>query len=147
MRIDLSSPTAAAVLNDAGQGAAQANQTQRKAAAEDAATTAQAAAEAARPENQPQPASQSQQAAQNQPEQKPAVEARPAEATIRVPPAIPAPEVMNVTFDQNKNTIYRFVDEKSGDLVRQVPPEEVLRAMRGVEEMLQQSEQKVKVAV
>ncbi|HTR67117.1 MAG TPA: hypothetical protein VMH85_15160 [Terriglobales bacterium] len=152
MRVDLTSATAAAVLNDAGQGAAQANQTQRKAAADKTTLTAQTKAEAAPPENQSPAVGQSQaaqnQVAQNQPApNQAAVQARPAESTIHVPPAIPAPEVMNVTFDQNKNTVYRFVDEKSGELVRQVPPEEVLRVMRSVEDMLQESEPKLKVAL
>jgi hypothetical protein len=138
MRVDLNSATAAAVLNDAGQGATQANQAQRKAASAntDPADVASPLQTQAQPANQNQPA---QNQAANQP--------KPAEVTVNVPPAIPAPEVMSVSFDQNRNTIYRFVDEKSGDLVRQVPPEEVLRVMRSVEDMLQESEQKLKVTL
>lgn len=63
----------------------------------------------------------------------------------RAPSTGPQPQILNVTIDQNKNTIYRFTDEKTGDLIRQVPPEEVLRIMRNVEEVLQESEQKLKV--
>jgi len=33
--------------------------------------------------------------------------------------------------------VYRFVDSKTGDLVIQVPPEEVLRVMRNIQQMLQ----------
>ena len=50
-----------------------------------------------------------------------------------------------ISIDQDRNTIYRFLDQRTGVLIRQVPPEEVLRVMRNINEMLQASEQKVKV--
>jgi len=50
-----------------------------------------------------------------------------------------------ISVDANRNTIYRFLDQRTGDLIRQVPPEEVLRVMRSIEQMLQASQQKVKV--
>jgi len=144
MRIDLTSVTAAAVLNDTGQAVAQANQAQRKTAANADPVTAQQAPQA----DLAAAVQRNQQSERNQlPQNQPPDQLKQAASTVKVPPAIPAPEVMNVTFDQNHNTIYRFVDEKSGDLVRQVPPEEVLRVMRNVEEMMQESEQKLKVTL
>ncbi len=59
----------------------------------------------------------------------------------------PAPQVLTVSIDQSRNTIYRFTDEKTGELVRQVPPEEVLRIMRNIEQLLQKAEQKLKVTL
>jgi len=38
---------------------------------------------------------------------------------------------------QDSMPVYRFVDSKTGDLVIQVPPEEVLRVMRNIQQMLQ----------
>ena len=59
----------------------------------------------------------------------------------------PQPQLLRVSIDQNRNTIYRFLDEKTGELVRQVPPEEVLRIMRNIEQMLQAAEQKLKITL
>ena len=62
------------------------------------------------------------------------------------PPQPVAPSVaVAISIDQDRNTIYRFLDQRTGVLIRQVPPEEVLRVMRNIDEMLQASEQKVKV--
>jgi len=137
MRIDLTSATAAAVLSE-GQGAAQSNQTQRKAAAESTDQAAQPALQEGHTR-----AADRTSITQSQPADPP----KPATSAIHVPPALPAPQVVSVSFDQNRNTVYRFVDEKSGELVRQVPPEEVLRVIRSTEEMLQHSEQKLKVTL
>ena len=57
-----------------------------------------------------------------------------------------APSVaVAVSIDQDRNTVYRFLDQRTGVLIRQVPPEEVLRVVRNIHRMLQASEQKVKV--
>ena len=58
--------------------------------------------------------------------------------------AVPSVAVA-ISIDEDRNTIYRFLDQRTGVLIRQVPPEEVLRVMRNINEMLQASEQKVKV--
>jgi len=131
MRIDLISATAAALAaaqSDSGQSVAEDKAARRTGQAErtvQAQQTAQADKAATQAE---------------QPQAKP---------STAVPPVLHTPSVLNVTFDQDKNTIYRFVDEQTGKLVRQIPPDEVLRIMRGVEEMLQQSEpeQKLKVTL
>lgn len=63
-------------------------------------------------------------------------------ATVRQAPApapAPAPsqgQRVEVSF-QDSTPVYRFVDAQSGDLVLQVPPEEVLRVVRSIQQMLQ----------
>lgn len=76
-------------------------------------------------------------------EQKTQAHAKP----VQDKPAQPAaPSVaVAISIDEDRNTIYRFLDQRTGVLIRQVPPEEVLRVMRNINEMLQASEQKVKV--
>ena len=76
-------------------------------------------------------------------EQQSHVQAKP----VQDKPARPAaPSVaVAISIDEDRNTIYRFLDQRTGVLIRQVPPEEVLRVMRNINEMLQASEQKVKV--
>ncbi len=73
----------------------------------------------------------------------------PAEAAASkaTPAAIPQPSQLNVTLDDKQNVIYRFTDPANGTVVRQVPPEEILRIMRNIEDLLHESEQKLKVAL
>jgi hypothetical protein len=57
-------------------------------------------------------------------------------------PAAPAPsqgQRVEVSM-QDSTPVYRFVDAKSGDLVLQVPPEEVLRVVRNIQQMLQNAQ-------
>jgi len=61
--------------------------------------------------------------------------------------ASPQPSQLNVSVDDKQNVIYRFTDPSNGEVVRQVPPEQILRIMRSIEEMLQESEQKLKVTL
>ena len=51
-------------------------------------------------------------------------------------PSMPEHEV-NVQVDDSLHRIYRFVDKQTGDLIQQVPPEELLRVMRNISEMLE----------
>ncbi len=60
---------------------------------------------------------------------------------------VPEPTQLDVSVDDRKNVIYRFVDPTDGQTVRQVPPEEILKIMRNIEEMLHETEQKLKVAL
>ena len=60
---------------------------------------------------------------------------------------VPEPVQLDVSVDDRKNVIYRFVDPKDGQTVRQVPPEEILKIMRNIEDMLRETEQKLKVAL
>ena len=60
---------------------------------------------------------------------------------------LPEPTQLNVSMDDQKNVIYRFVDPTDGQTVRQVPPEEILKIMRNIEDMLRESEQKLKVTL
>ena len=60
---------------------------------------------------------------------------------------VPEPTQLSVSVDDQKNVIYRFVDPKDGQTVRQVPPEEILKIMRSIQDMLRETEQKLKVAL
>jgi hypothetical protein len=61
-------------------------------------------------------------------------------------PQLPLREV-NISIDDAKHTIYRFIDTRSGDLIQQVPPEELLKVMRNIAEFLQESQAKLNVTV
>lgn len=65
-------------------------------------------------------------------------------ASTRTAP-LPEPSQLSVSLDDRQNIIYRFTDPNSGELRRQVPPEEILRVMRNIEDLLHESGQKLKV--
>jgi uncharacterized FlaG/YvyC family protein len=67
--------------------------------------------------------------------------------TSKTKTAIPQPNQVNVSVDDKQNVIYRFTDPSNGEVVRQVPPEEILRIMRNIEDLLHESEQKLKVTL
>lgn len=48
-------------------------------------------------------------------------------------------EQLNISFDKGQIIIYRFLDKQTGDLIQQVPPEEVLRVVRSIQELLQRA--------
>lgn len=54
---------------------------------------------------------------------------------------------VNVVLDDNKNIVYRFVDKQTGEVVQQIPPEEMLRMMQSIQQLLQKPEQKLKVTL
>ncbi len=61
--------------------------------------------------------------------------------------SLPEPRQLNVSMDDKQNVIYRFTDPTNGEVVRQVPPEQILRIMRNIEDLLHESEQKLKVTL
>jgi hypothetical protein len=69
----------------------------------------------------------------------PAPRIHPANVPEAPAPAAPAPsqgQRVEVSM-QDSTPVYRFVDARSGELVLQVPPEEVLRVVRNIQQMLQ----------
>jgi uncharacterized FlaG/YvyC family protein len=54
---------------------------------------------------------------------------------------------MNVSIDSDKNVIYQFLDAHTGEIVQQVPPEEVLQVMRSIADMLRHAEQKLNISI
>jgi hypothetical protein len=48
-------------------------------------------------------------------------------------------ERLQISFGDGQILIYRFFDQQTGELVQQIPPEEVLRVVRGIQEMLQKA--------
>jgi hypothetical protein len=71
----------------------------------------------------------------------------PKSAVSATKAAIPEPNQLNVSVDDKQNVIYRFTDPSNGEVVRQVPPEQILRIMRNIEDLLHESEQKLKVTL
>jgi len=69
------------------------------------------------------------------------------EAATKVTATLPEPNQLNVSVDDKQNVIYRFTDPNNGEVVRQVPPEQILRIMRNIEDLLHESEQKLKVTL
>lgn len=56
------------------------------------------------------------------------------EARSSLPP--PRERSLSISFIENKIIVYRFLDKETGDLVQQVPPEEMLRVMRNIDNLL-----------
>lgn len=60
-----------------------------------------------------------------------------------------APEPLKLTreTDDEKNTVYRLVDNQTGQLISQVPSQQVLNVESSIEQLLQQEMQKPKLDV
>jgi hypothetical protein len=64
-------------------------------------------------------------------------------ATVKpaiAPTALPEPARVSVSYDESRELVYRFVDSKSGEVVSQTPPEEVLKVVRGIQDLLRAEE-------
>ena len=64
----------------------------------------------------------------------------PAPRSIR-PAPVPVPEpqdVVNVKWDRSDGVVVTFTDKKSGNLVRQIPSEQVLNVARFIRQLLEQ---------
>ncbi len=74
-----------------------------------------------------------------------AAPARSASASSSAAPQTPAPEAMpavrqfqvNASFGRDNRIIYRILDKQTGDLIQQIPPEQLLEIARGIQELLQ----------
>ena len=47
---------------------------------------------------------------------------------------------------EGQRIIYRFVDKKTGETILQVPPEQLLSVMRGIEEQLQRQGERKQIS-
>jgi uncharacterized FlaG/YvyC family protein len=65
------------------------------------------------------------------------------QAATPIKTPLPQPSQLSVSLDDKQNVIYRFTDPVNGEVVRQVPPEEILRIVRNIEDLLRESEQPV----
>ena len=64
------------------------------------------------------------------------------------PAAEPPRHALSIRVDENRRIFYQVIDEKTGQVVRQIPPEEVRRAAQHISELLRsQEEQKRQVDV
>lgn len=54
---------------------------------------------------------------------------------------------ISVSLDSDKNVIYQFLDMRTGEVLQQIPPEEVLQVMRSIADLLRQSERKFEIRV
>jgi uncharacterized FlaG/YvyC family protein len=57
-------------------------------------------------------------------------------------PSAPKYEV-TVQFDQNQVIVTRFVDQKSGELVQQIPSEQVMKIIESIQQLLQESSRRM----
>ena len=78
---------------------------------------------------------------------KPVEDAPQTQQTKASPITVPAPTQMNVSIDSDQNVIYQFLDAHTGEVVQQVPPEEVLQVMRSIADMLRHAEQKLDISI
>ena len=49
---------------------------------------------------------------------------------------LPAPDRVTVAVDPTRELVYRFLDPKTGEVVSQIPPEQVLEIVRGIQALL-----------
>jgi hypothetical protein len=63
-----------------------------------------------------------------------------AEQPATAPAPIVAPERVTVSIDASRELVYRFLDPKTGEVVSQVPPEQVLEVVRGIQDLLRAEE-------
>ena len=62
-----------------------------------------------------------------------------AKAPVDKPPSLPQtrPVQVNASFGEDNLIIYRIVDKETGDLIQQIPPEQLLEIARGVQQLLE----------
>jgi len=63
-----------------------------------------------------------------------------AEKHVSAPVALPEPERVTVSIDASRELVYRFVDARTGDVISQTPPEQVLEVVRGIQDLLRAEE-------
>ncbi len=63
-----------------------------------------------------------------------------AEQHVHAPVALPEPDRVTVSVDASREFVYRFVDAKTGEVVSQTPPEQVLEVVRGIQDLLRAEE-------
>jgi FlaG protein len=61
----------------------------------------------------------------------------PPKAEVQVKMPEPRQFQVNASFGQANVIIYRILDKATGDLVQQIPPEQLLQIARSIQEMLQ----------
>lgn len=60
----------------------------------------------------------------------------PQHHTAAQPAPLPAPDRVTVAVDPTRELVYRFLDPKTGEVVSQIPPEQVLEIVRGIQDLL-----------
>jgi hypothetical protein len=63
-----------------------------------------------------------------------------AERSAIAPTALPDPERVTVSVDASRELVYKFVDAKTGEVISQTPPEQVLAVVRGIQDLLRAEE-------
>jgi uncharacterized FlaG/YvyC family protein len=48
---------------------------------------------------------------------------------------------VSVHYDENQVLITKFIDQKSGEVVQQIPPDQVLKIIESIQELLKESAQ------
>ncbi len=62
-----------------------------------------------------------------------------ASRTAEVPPSVPQARQLqvNASFGQANLIIYRILDKETGDLIQQIPPEQLLQIARSIQDLLE----------
>jgi uncharacterized FlaG/YvyC family protein len=48
---------------------------------------------------------------------------------------------ISVRYNENQVLVTKFIDQKSGDVVQQIPPDQVLKIIESIQELLKESSQ------
>ncbi len=68
---------------------------------------------------------------------------QPIQQQPATPPDVPQPKI-SVKIDQAKQVYYQVIDPRTGEVIRQVPPDDILRIGRNISEFLQSQDTKEK---
>lgn len=53
---------------------------------------------------------------------------------------------VNIVLNENQQIVYTFVDKGTGEVVQQIPPEESLRLIENIQQLLEKSKGNLKVS-
>jgi hypothetical protein len=69
--------------------------------------------------------------------------------TSEAPPSLPQARQLqvNASFGQANLIIYRILDKETGDLIQQIPPEQLLQIARSIQELFQADQTRQKLDV
>jgi hypothetical protein len=74
-----------------------------------------------------------------QPASAPGLQPRASQQAAPVPPPTASRETqVNIQWDRDQIMIFRFVDKQTGDLIDQIPSDQVLNVVRKIQALLQQ---------
>jgi len=61
-------------------------------------------------------------------------------APVLVPAPAPAPDDVRLQWDKDAGVVLKFTDKKSGEVVRQIPSDQVLSVVRFIRQLLEEDQ-------